>query len=180
MIEKSIFSLSPSFPPPGGPPLLGNQPSILGNPPPLQYLHMMPQNMGPMPNRPQNPGAYSSHQFESSMPGPVHMGSGMGSSGFSQHSSHLGQPYPPNPQIITTRDQYGAATGGGDQFANTLIHAPPGLMLNQENHGAFSVYHPLGKIESTPSASSTSSWPQYSNIGMSECHVEHLCACPLE
>ena len=34
-------------PPPSGPPKLGNQPSILGNPPPpFQYIPMMPQSMG--------------------------------------------------------------------------------------------------------------------------------------
>ena len=64
----------PPPPPPTGPPLLGNQPSILGNPPPFQYLPMMPQNMGPVPpNRPQNSAGYSGHQFDSAMPGPVHM-----------------------------------------------------------------------------------------------------------
>ena len=154
----------PPPPPPAGPPLLGNQPSILGNPPPFQYLPMMPQNMGPVPpNRPQNSAGYSGHQFDSAMPGPVHMGPGMASSGYSQPGGPIGQPFPPTPQqIITTRDQFSA---GGDQFANTLIHAPPGLMtVNQESHGAFSVY-PMGKIETAAASAVSSSWPQYTNTG---------------
>ena len=153
----------PPPPPPSGPPLLGNQPSILGNPPPpFQYIPMMPQSMGPVPtNRPQNSSGFSGHQFDSAMPGPVHLGPG---AGYSQPGGPIGQPFPPTPQqIITTRDQFSAS--GGEQYANTLIHAPPGLMaVNQENHGAFSVY-PMGKMETAAASAVSSSWPQYTNTG---------------
>ena len=150
----------PPPPPPGGPPLLGNQPSILGNPP-VHFL--MPQNMGPVPNRPQNPGGFTGHQFESSIPPPVPLGPGMaGPGGFNQPGTPLSQQYPPNPhQIITSRDQFGP---GGDQFASSLIPGPAGMLtVSQENPGAFNVVsYPLGKVETAPVSSA---WPQFGNTG---------------
>ena len=38
------------------------------------------------------------------------------------------------------------------------------MAVNQENHGAFSVY-PMGKMETAAASAVSSSWPQYTNTG---------------